>query len=132
MQKTETYKLNLIELDDAFSPQPLNENAQKLEDALSGAVDALDRRVAALEAHRLVTGSYTGSGSSSKSVPLGFDPVLVLIHNSKNSSPFGGLVLPSRAVRNNFRDIAKLVPGGFAVADDFNQENIVYNYFAVL
>ena len=37
MQQTETYKLNLIETSDTFSPAPLNENAQKLESALTAA-----------------------------------------------------------------------------------------------
>ena len=34
MQQTEKYKFNLIETSDAFSPEALNQNAQKLEDAL--------------------------------------------------------------------------------------------------
>ena len=37
MQQTETYQLNLIETSDTFSPAPLNENAQKLEAALTAA-----------------------------------------------------------------------------------------------
>ena len=37
MQQTETYQLNLIETSDTFSPAPLNENAQKLESALTAA-----------------------------------------------------------------------------------------------
>ena len=35
MQQTKTYKLNLIETDDAFSPEALNENARTLETQLS-------------------------------------------------------------------------------------------------
>ena len=35
MQQTEKYKFNLIETSDAFGPEKLNDNAQKLEDALS-------------------------------------------------------------------------------------------------
>ena len=34
MQHTDKYKLNLIENSDAFSPDALNENMQKLEAAL--------------------------------------------------------------------------------------------------
>ena len=34
MQQTNKYKFNLIETTDAFSPNPLNDNAKKLEDAL--------------------------------------------------------------------------------------------------
>ncbi len=41
MQQTTTYKLNLIETDDVFSPEPLNQNTQKVEAALSDAAAAL-------------------------------------------------------------------------------------------
>ena len=34
MQQTEKYKFNLIGTSDAFSPDALNDNARKLEDAL--------------------------------------------------------------------------------------------------
>lgn len=130
MRKTETYKLNLIEMDDPFSPVPINENTRMLERALAGAEGGLDRRVSALEAHRLVTGDYTGTGGQPQTIRLGFDPALMLIHNSKNSGPFGGLVLPGKPVCNNFTEIARLVPGGFAVAEEFNQSGAVYHYFA--
>ena len=44
MQQTETYKLNLIETSDPFSPQALNENTQKLEEVVSEKLeDAKDR-----------------------------------------------------------------------------------------
>ena len=41
MQQTTTYKLNLIETDDVFSPEPLNQNTRKVEAALSDAAAAL-------------------------------------------------------------------------------------------
>ena len=98
MQQTKTYKLNLIETDDAFSPEALNENARTLETqlsavrgefaaadaALSGRVSALDaakapqadlaalaKRVGALEAGKLLWkfGSYTGNGGLGKDSP---------------------------------------------------------------
>lgn len=131
MQKTETYKLNLIEMDDTFSPQPLNENAQKLEDALSGAVDALDRRVAALEAHKLVTGSYTGTGGA-KTIPLGFDPVLVHVHGASTSGPFGLLAMPGVPATDHSSIALQIVPGGFTVAQHANSTDYSYYYFAVL
>lgn len=49
MQRTDKYKFNLIERDDDFSPDPLNQNAQLLESILDGRA-------------RLVAGSYTGTG----------------------------------------------------------------------
>jgi len=94
MQQTNKYKLNLIEKDDAFSPDPLNENARKVEAALDAkasaagakaakaaleAADAaLDRRVTAIEAHHIYVGSYVGTGAE-QFVDLGFTPAAVLI-----------------------------------------------------
>ena len=81
MQQTDKYKLNLIERDDVFSPDALNENAEKLEEALeavraeAAAGDAaLGQRVSALELHKCVIGYHVGSGF----VDLGFTPAAVI------------------------------------------------------
>ena len=47
MQQTTTYKLNLIETDDVFSPEPLSENARKVDAALSSTASALAAETAA-------------------------------------------------------------------------------------
>ena len=47
MQQTTTYKLNLIEMDDVFSPEPLNQNARKVETALADGAAALAAETAA-------------------------------------------------------------------------------------
>lgn len=57
MQQTKTYKLNKPGKDDTFSPDPLNENADKLETALndlSAADKTLNGAVAAAEARRCI------------------------------------------------------------------------------
>lgn len=70
MQHTNQYQFNLIESGDAFSAEPLNENAEKMEEALKGLSD---------QAH-VVSGSYTGTGSSGGlTVTVGFNPKLVII-----------------------------------------------------
>lgn len=94
MQQTETSKLSLIEKDDAFSPDALNFNAEKLSDILAvtdfGARAArdvqqsLDQRVSALEAKKVVAGTYIGNASTSdsttkQSIELGFKPAAVLV-----------------------------------------------------
>lgn len=88
MQQTEHYKLNLIETSDTFSPNPLNENMEKVEDAIDDARaearagdGALDRRVIVLEGRRLVVGAYTGDGKFTQSVELGFTPIAVLLQH---------------------------------------------------
>ena len=64
MQQTKTYKLNLIETSDTFSPDPLNENTEKLEAEVSAEAAArqssdaaLEARVTVLEARRFVAGT---------------------------------------------------------------------------
>ena len=99
MQHTDKYKLNLIETSDAFSPDALNENTQKLEAALeevtahadagdqaeAAARAALAQRVTALEARRVVVGTYTGNGNTAgQIIDLGFTPAAVLLGKDGN------------------------------------------------
>ncbi len=94
MQHTDKYKLNLIEISDAFSPDALNENTRKVEDVLAAqaaaeaaaretADGALDQRLTVLEGRRLVVGTYTGNGDKNgMHVELGFTPAALLFpHN---------------------------------------------------
>ena len=94
MQHTDKYQLNLIEASDTFSPEALNENAQKLEQAISAEaaaeqqaraadVAALDQRVSALELHKYVTGYASTTGFTD----LGFTPI-ALIASSSNGHAF--------------------------------------------
>ena len=94
MQQTETYKLNLIEKDDTFSPDPLNQNTQKIEEVMSAETAqraaetaALDNRVTVLEGHKVAVGSYVGNGVNPRSFTLGFAPRVVLIQRP-NANPF--------------------------------------------
>ena len=43
MQQTNKYHFNLIDTSDAFSPEALNANTQKLEDALAARESTVDR-----------------------------------------------------------------------------------------
>ena len=89
MQQTETYKLNLIETSDTFSPDPLNQNTQKIEEVMSAETAqraaetaALDNRVTALELHKVAVGTYTGNAtttSKTQTISLGFAPRVVLV-----------------------------------------------------
>ena len=92
MQHTEAYNLNLIETSDTFSPDPLNQNAQLLENAVEAARTefqaadgALDQRLQVLEAHRLKYGTYSGTETSPKLlVNVGFRPKIVFLQNCKS------------------------------------------------
>ena len=135
MQQTDTYQLNLIETSDNFSPEPLNQNTQKLEQALSAetaqrtAADAaLDSRVTALELHKIAYGTYTGNRIN-RTFQVGFTPQAVLIICERNS--LCGLAYtgqPSTA------PAISIITGGFSVASSasVNSTSLEYQYMAFM
>ena len=139
MQQTEKYKLNLIEMSDTFSPEPLNENMEALEAALTDGLaaeaaarqsieTALGRRVSTLEGRRYSVGTYTGdgtTGNNGQTVYVGFTPSAVLIQGTS-----GTTLMCSSSFSFN---LIKLVSGGFQVRDSShtNRNNEHYCYFAV-
>ena len=115
MQHTEKYQFDLIEKDDVFSPDALNENMEKVERALeaetaarqaadaaeaqarAGADSALDTRLQAIEAHKIVFGS---ANNTSTTANLGFTPLLLYVTGMngaiwihKNYHPYSGLYI---------------------------------------
>ena len=81
MKQTKNHKLNLIEMSDTFSTDPLNENMETIDAALRAAADAtaaVSSRVGTLEAKQVVIGSLHGTGSVTN-VTLGFRPRAVII-----------------------------------------------------
>ena len=93
MQQTTKYQFNLVDTTDDFSPAPLNQNMEKVEEELEGIEESLENVVAETEAAtqfiagsgncRIAVGSYTGTGtygaSNPTSLSVGFYPVLVLV-----------------------------------------------------
>ena len=135
MQQTEKYKLNLIEKTDTFSPDPLNENMQRVEAAIAAGDAALDQRVTALEVKKIVFGSYkpvpTKNGEP-MTIDLGFTPVAVLAMPSDITQSSTALCVGDRIVRKNNQGIQmKIVENGFYVAGDMTSTYyICYNYVA--
>lgn len=83
MQQTSKYQLNLIEGSDDFLPDALNENMEKLEEALNQEAELREdvaETLVALAANvgtagktaRIVWGSYTGTGTYGASAPTVF------------------------------------------------------------
>ena len=122
MQQTKTYKFNLIEPSDTFSPDPLNENAQKLEAALGTKADtaqtaaaaaALEQRVQVLELHKMAAGYYIGDGGQSDKaqfIDLGFTPAIVVtdLPNQTHTNPI-------LCTQDYPGASISIVPGGFKV-----------------
>ncbi|MDE6922353.1 MAG: hypothetical protein K2P01_02245 [Oscillospiraceae bacterium] len=140
MQQTEKYQFNLIEPSDVFSPEPLNQNMEKTEEqftaeaaARQSADSALERRIAVLEARKLVTGSYTGDGTYRRVISLGFTPKLVYVHTNvidgTDGLAFPGLPTPGQMGNMEL----EIVDGGFKTyGQHLNVSSYTYYYIAVL
>ena len=109
MQHTDKYKFNLIEKQDTFSPDPLNENMEKVEGALETKADAaaMDARVRELEVHKFVVGQTTEGGTEI----LGATPKALLISGSYVALVIG----------NYNNGYVQLVDGGFHHNGGFSQ-----------
>jgi len=137
MQQTPNYKLDLIEKTDDFSPDPLNANAQKLEDALNAndaARAALDGRVVKLENCRIVVGRYIGANKE-MTFDLGERPAAVLVSYYGITSGYIALAVGGMTCIGNSRIALKLVDNGFVVNDILTFEpmsKIGFSYVAFL
>ena len=94
MQQTNQYKLNLIESGDSFSPQPINENTELLDETLSElgqTVDYLNQNHL-----KISVGSYVGNGKNGASTPntltFPFTPKIVFIVADAQGCMFGGTI----------------------------------------
>ena len=130
MQQTDKYKLNKPGVDDPITPVPLNENADKIEAALSDAA----ARITALEAHRIVVGSYTGN-EADHTIVLGFTPIAVLVCNASGTSTLeSSLIVTGSSAQDQYQNQIVIVGNGFRVSGsyypDFNREGVTYNYIA--
>ena len=83
MQQTTKYQFKLIEGSDDFSPQPLNDNVEKVEELISGVEAAYTP-----DNKPYVAGSYTGNGSA-VTVTLGFKPSFLVITGRISTYPVG-------------------------------------------
>lgn len=130
MQQTDKYKLNLIEKDDVFSPDALNENMEKVEGAIAAGDAALDQRVVALEARKMAVGWYILETDKTVTVDLGFTPKAVVI---VSVSYYGGgtsiLIVTDSPASYRFGGEVQIQPNGFSV-NPFTNGNGKYNYVA--
>lgn len=114
MQQTETYKLNLIETSDPFSPQALNENTQKLEEVVHEKLEDMDRRIQVFEAKKFVYGNYYNPNykESTYEVKVGFPPKIVFIAHIISSYT---MAMATDAERGEYSSL-KLTDTGFIVS----------------
>ena len=129
MQQTETYKLNLMEGSDTFSPQPLNENMEAIEGVLKE-----------LASDRVIVGSYTGDGTTDRFIEVGFTPkaLLLFIQFGSNSQEcfilteqFVFLICSSQIMFTTTNDCA-ITDNGFRVGGvAFNYSGKTDHYIAI-
>lgn len=112
---TEHFSLNQWQADDQVKRTDFNEDNAKIDAALNdlsgglaekattAALEALSKKLAAMPC--LVTGTYTGDGTDSRLISLGFQPkaLLVMIEEGYSARPYtddyyGGLALPGKPV----------------------------------
>lgn len=137
MNHTETYNFNLIESSDTFSPAPLNENMELVEEQLDAVRAegvqgdaALDQRLKVLEARRFAYDTYTGTGGV-RTFSLGFAPDLVFIHGASESVGVSALATRDHSYSGA---VLTLTSSGFSVsgyARGFNVSGSLYTYFAI-
>ena len=122
MQHTNKYKLNLIEKDDTFSPDPLNDNMEKVERALEAEAAALDQRLQAIESHHVAVGTYTPQEDKVTNVDIGFSPSMILIHALGTTDTCGVLMA------GHDHPNGKITSNGFQIGAAGSGGNINYFY----
>ena len=112
MTKTGNYNLNKPEPTDPLRLADFNENA-----------DIIDAALAAVPS--FVTGTYTGDGTTNRTIELGFTPKAVFVCNNQGATAhvgssvswmiYGGLALPDCPVQRSGKKALSIVSGGFQV-----------------
>ena len=139
MQQTSKYQFNLVEGSDDFSPAPLNQNMEKVEEELEGIEESLATVMESVDGHKIAVGSYRGSGGT-KNVNLGFTPVAVWIHNRRIDSTLGthsAVAVTGSAAHEQYgtSTMVTIIENGFQVIDgtnsSMNSSAYTYNYVAI-
>lgn len=131
--ETENYHLHAWEAGDDFLRSEINENFAALDSAVGGLV---------------VTGKYTGDGTTDRFIGLGFIPRAVLIcpaDQQMNSGYYycGGLLVTGGDLLHGSNSSAQIVEGGFQVSHVFlkgsnysttitcNKKDLVFHFIAL-
>ena len=130
MQQTSKYQFNLVEGSDDFSPTPLNQNMEKVEEVLDDMEDAIDGVMEAAytpDNKPYVTGQYTCQ-SSLLNISLGFKPTMVIVAGdtaSTDGTPgqYSGVLFSGYSNAN-----ASITNDGFSVGDAGTYPNLAQRY----
>ncbi len=136
MQHTTKYQLNLIEPSDEFSPDPLNDNMNKVEELFAGQL-------------KFEAGSYTGNGRTSEDIRLefGIRPFMVIVYHSTDieyggfpwyrdarygrTSKLGSSSWDGPELTWTDNTVSWHVSNNYVIKCFLNEADVVYNYFAI-
>ena len=140
MQQTSKYQFKLIEGADDFSPTPLNDNMERVEEELSELNDTVATLMETVDGHKMAVGSYKGNDGT-RTINVGFTPAVVLVVNQQIDGSDNGKVALVIAGKNAFEQYASttmmsIVDNGFQVHDGTNaslsSSYYTYIYLALL
>lgn len=120
---TKNYQLNQWEPDDYFLRTDFNADNAKLDAALSLKCE-------------MVAGTYTGDGTASREITLGFAPKAVLLCNQQGqmgdstgqSFYYGGLALPNAPILAGEVTALAVTENGFQVTQDSSGAYVYTNF----
>ena len=118
MQQTSKYQFKLIEGTDDFSPTPLNDNMEKVEEQFESVEESIAGVLSAMGSHgktaRIQWGSYEGTGGA-KTLTFPFQPLFVAVSGGAEYSTSDVFMVwgSPRSSQNDFAgDIANLTWSG--------------------
>lgn len=125
MRQTEKYQFNLIDPEDHFLPDPLNENMEKVETAISACP-------------HIVAGSYVGTGTYGSNNPctltFDFEPKLVMVYSA--SMGFCGGSYGSKADCSQFiaprgaASASRVSSGSLYITDYFSWDGNAFSWYS--
>lgn len=143
MQQTSKYQFNLVENTDDFSPAPLNQNMEKVEEELEGILEVIG---SGGNTARIAYGSYTGTGTQGSgaakrnSLTFDFKPLVVVIADPNSAN--GPVILSrgsewtpspssSRTITMTWTENGVSWYGSYDAASQLNTSGSTYPYVVI-
>ena len=132
---TPNYGLHQWVPEDVFVRTDFNEDLQKIDTAIQGAHDLAEGRA------NIIFGTYTGNGSATRTIELGFTPKWILVFPSDGyiASFNMGLAAPGYPVMRSSNVVSVAINGSrlqvgyeFSSGPWTNENNRVFHYLAAI
>lgn len=133
MQQTKKYQLNLIDRDDAFTPDALNENTEIIEEVLSQNLGRMDAEIGGKGTCTVRTGSFKGDGIKEHEIELGFAPSFLIIYGTGSGQALSFTTQNWRIMYQGgtfYQSGATLTENGFTVSGTIFNNSGYTTYYA--